>query len=34
LQELAKQAGIELPEYLGKLTDMDKKDKPKGTAKE
>ena len=34
LQELAKQAGIELPEYLGKLTDIDKKDKPKGTAKE
>jgi fucose permease len=27
-------AGIELPEYLGKLTDIDKKDKPKGTAKE
>ena len=34
LQELAKQAGIELPEYLGKLSDIDKKDKPKGSTKE
>ncbi len=34
LQELAKQAGIELPEYLGKLSEIDKKDKPKGFAKE
>ncbi|MBP7283671.1 MAG: flotillin family protein [Leptospiraceae bacterium] len=34
LQELAKQAGIELPEYLGKLSEIDKKDKPKGNVKE